>query len=458
MICLPVGSMIAHEHNTEKFSERSVQEVFAAFPFLVHPGDSFVDFDLAPQGSPLKIDLCYTTPKGSLRRAEVEWGLVDLAQIVQYEKAMDEEIRSGQGSLCWLIPQGKSGSVQLPANKVCIHRFDEEKIIELIRLREDCARDLARVASLLSSPFTYLLGKSIVSAGEIRFPNVIDALYFYGYLDPDPEAEKPKRRKVGFHLGTLGWSLDLIRNVASTSPFAKLYPELSMMLVLEILEAPFRFEDVKSKGGRAIEEGGLITLVRHFKKGGTNWDSAKAVFEEIEKIADSYRVGFRELSQSMFRQDALRPAGLAFPNLLEVVAKTIPEMGGSSKSVSGRELVNLVGKALNLSQTRLTETVAVAVNRTVVNTRAQQRNESSDIPSMAKRVIELMVLHGLLLPRVAMYPEMRTLRYGVDLTGKRRLEIVPVATFKPLTDLDLRQETVRESQPEGTTLNGETTG
>ncbi|SRR6266571_3569338 len=433
--------MISYVKNPENMREDSIQVLYAAFPFLLHPDLRFMKFDASPPGSSLKIDLLFLDAKAQNIWAEVEYRLVDVAQISEYARTLARGLSAGTDRLCWVVPQSKAGTVAMPGTSLCIHRYDEKSVEEWVQWRSECAADLDAVAALLSQSFQYELGRTLDPGNSLRFANVIDALSFYGYVNVENKKGKPARRKVGFHLGTMGWNLDLIRNLSTPgSPFREFYPELSIKLILELLEAPFRYEDPKIRRGGNVEQGGLLTLIREYRKGGSNWNQVCDILEKIHEIVSAHRVKLLEMDDRVHAE--LTNASIAHFDLLEVLWPRIGMDIGRDGQVHALSLLKGLWESFRLEQLPRTTRSTLSDGNLIENTRTEP-----DVPNMARRLIELMTLKGLLLPKLSMYPAMNTLRWGADMDGHVRLEILPVADFTKTTDLALHRETLRREAP-----------
>lgn len=443
--------MISAIEEIEKVNERPIQEILAALPSLLHPGFTLAGMDMPPPGSSSKIDLLYRDAKGRNHYVEVEHGLVDASQIAGYEKELESEIANGTACLHWAIPSDISGRVALPGSSVCIHRYDNGFYEDFARFNQECRGALTQISGILSRPYQYALGRSL-GGGSITFPNIGDALLFYGYATIKDKAGKDKKRKVGPHLGNLGFTLDMIRQLASPgtrirslnpSPGAQLdvfYPALTIKLIIDILEAPFQYVDVKGHPGGWVDEDGLINLVNHYKKTGSNWEEVASVFQTVYQTASKHRAQLAMLNAAL--RDSLVKDGIANFDLLEIVWKSIAPTVLSNEQVHTRTLIKAMFECFGFQNSPKTQSARLSGGQEVHNT----RRSSSELPYMGARLVELMTLKGLILPKFTMYPVMQTLRYGVKPTGEVRLEAVPVAEYLNVVDLRLHRETLR-SEP-----------
>src|SRR2546425_9900135 len=103
-----VKIMIYNGKNSEKIREDPIQVLYAAFPFLLHPDLRFLKFDASPPGSSMKIDLLFLDATDRNVWAEVEYRLVDVAQISDYGRLLARGVAAGTDRLCWVVPQGKA--------------------------------------------------------------------------------------------------------------------------------------------------------------------------------------------------------------------------------------------------------------------------------------------------------------------------------------------------------------
>lgn len=438
--------MILQETNSENLKEEDLQWVFAAcpWPFLGPRPLRFVGLNQSPKGSGLKIDLLHQTMKERRVWSEVEWGMVDLSQISRYEAILRGGIEAGTDELFWLIPDVKSLDVSLPATRIQIRRYDLAATEVWARWRRECLRDLERIHGLLSQGFDYALGKSLEPGRRLNFANVIDALYYYGYVEKEGSEGNLVRRKVGFHLATIGWNLDLIRNLSAAGcPFRDPYPELLVKLILEVLEAPYRWDDPKGRGGGALTADGLIQVLREYHKSGSNWKRVLGICEEVYAIAAGHRSKLIDLGNRL--RPHVLPAGIASWDLLEIVLNELMITESDHSVIDARVLARRMIDEFKLQQMPTTRKFQLSGGELVAPAASGQEDEggASYAGYMARRLVELSVLKNIIAPGLSMYPFYKVIAEGVDLSGNLRLQVVGVSTFSHLTDASLHSETLR---------------
>src|SRR2546427_6218132 len=119
-ICYELKIMIYEYKNQERIREDPIQVLYAAFPFLLHPDLRFLKFDASPPGSSMRIDLQFLDASDRNVWAEVEYRLVDVAQISNYGRLLAGGVGAGTDRLCWVVPQAKAGTVAMPGTSLCI--------------------------------------------------------------------------------------------------------------------------------------------------------------------------------------------------------------------------------------------------------------------------------------------------------------------------------------------------
>jgi hypothetical protein len=365
---------------------------------------------------------------------EVEYKQLHPNQIIKYKSKLLEKLRVKKTILIWFVPDDLKIDTDFERmltenQEVLIVRYKKTLYEEWARIRKESQDILRSISRLISSPFTYTVGRKGASFDWKFDRGPIDALYFYGYIN-----DGKKKRKVGFHLATLGWNLDLIRVLASeNSKYFTMCPDLVLKVICEVLRAPFWYDDPKATASvpsqyRAmgkVVEGGFVEFIKGYKKRG-KIEEIKEIISEIDEITwDFYNKKLR-------------------PNITKFYPKTIhndllARIG--TRLFKDNKVMDFVGafkirdaliEGMALECTPLTESIRSPDGIVIENRSARDKGTYS--ANMGRRIIELLCLKRVFTVHTRVNPAYRVLLYAGN-----QFKLTPVESFK-LGDLSLFRE------------------
>ena len=228
---------------------RDVHPIFRANPFLIEDGLKMVQGEKYLSKDELKhIDLMFRDKASTTTFVEVKWSDVSESQMEEYQRLV--KLHSPGSRLIWAVPSDLASKASATSKYgIELKLFEREKITAIKTLQIEADKCLRTIRSLLSGTF------NVTMHGEaIAFENPIVACYFEGQATTD----KGTRKKLGLKQQSVGRQLDLIRSVA-TGHLAELHKEKIMLLIWEILVAPYSYKPGKFW---RIMDGGFIELVK----------------------------------------------------------------------------------------------------------------------------------------------------------------------------------------------------
>lgn len=227
---------------------RDVHPVLRANSFLIEEGLKLVRGEKHLSSEELMhIDLLFEDKNKILTFVEVKWSGVSETQMNEYRRLIDQNYPRSR--LVWAVPQDLIQKASVASKyKIEVKSFDREKIIQIKELQNEADKYLKQIKSLLSSPF------NVTMHGEpVSFDNPIAACYFEGRATTDRG-----QKKLGLKQQSIGRQLNLIKNI-TIGHISELHKEKSLLLIWEVLKAPYSYKPGKFW---RIVNGGFIELIK----------------------------------------------------------------------------------------------------------------------------------------------------------------------------------------------------
>lgn len=398
---------------TSGISEKDdIHPILRANPFLIEDGAKLVRGEKHPDEETLKrIDL-YLEDKNSIPFfVEVKWSSFEQNQVDDYYSAFKRKYGPQPFRLCWYVPEDMASEVdnylKTKGFPIELKQFSRQKMVKFVELRKVAKKIIQNICASISSPV--VVPKGAMYGVDVSFPNIISACYFEGHLTTERGV-----KKVGLKQQTLGRYLDLIRCICQSS-FANTNPELVLILIEELLVAPYYYLTTKQFG--AVESGGVH---KHILKKKDSWyyhliaEKVIAIHNEVKTFAVSNLDMTKELHMNEY---------VNYDLLYRVFSKMPYKIYQMGLIAIGKLVAHLVD-IFSLMPTRSLPNIRHdRANQTITN-RVDPNGFERD---MAKRLIELSVLKKCLI-RVSGIPIM----YVLDSTtiGKIKYERFPVQNFK----------------------------
>jgi hypothetical protein len=387
---------------------KDVLPIFRANPFLIEEGARFVAGEKFLTDKSLeRIDISLMDRNGISLFVEVEWSRCDRGQAERYLYTL-RNAHKGPFRLMFLVPDDIIAN--LPS-EVEIKRYSREKIMEMVRIRNEAREALLKILDLLNGPVTP--SPSLMLRQSVTFPNIISACYF----DAKVKTERGYR-KIGLRKQSIGRYLDTIRCIAQSLSASDL-PELTVLLLDELMNAPYYYE---YKGQGFVDPYGFYHHV--IKRKDHNMyrqiaDITVAVKDVLNMFINRNVDQIRE-----FYGDSPRRIDLLYRCLLE-----IPKNSYEFEQLQVRTLINHMIRSFNLYPTQpLTSFKHTILNTEVINNVNVKGYEND----FAKRLVELAVLKGALIP-VSGVPAIRVLKREV-IFDKQTFQRVGCQSFRLNTE------------------------
>lgn len=360
------SSTIPHSNAKEPvIEERDVAPIFRATPSLIQRDFRLVRGEKFLAEGLKRIDLLVEDGKRRRVFVEVKWSGYDAEQAKSYTNLI--RTTEPNARILWLMPSDIRGSVPAPIERI---DYDREKIAALITARRIARSVIDKILYALSAPFTP--PSTLMYRMSFSFPNVMSACYFDGKV----QTEKG-RREIGLRKQSIGRYLDLIRSLCQ-SKYANETPELLLVLVFELLVAPYYLE---MRGLGRVEEDGFWGDIKAKAKETSYKDIYKIVttiHEAVSSYVSSNAAIIRVVYTDVNTHDLLYRAILRIP-------QNAFEMGDL---VSVKRLIEYFVSEFNVTQTEPIKIIKHSVTNTNVLNSVQLGYE----PDMVRRLIELAVL------------------------------------------------------------------
>lgn len=329
-----------------------------------------------------RIDLLLRDPKGLSCYTEIKWSSIDRNQIREYREILERTHPNGDFRLIWAVPDDLE-SLLLPEDRKLVEvvSYPRQKIAELVRWRRSSQEVLTELVNLCQDQVEVTIYRE-----KIRFNSVIEACYFVGKVTTDRGVREIGMRKQG-----AGRYLDLLVCVAS-SPWAQLLPELTVILVNDLLLAPYYFE---TRTGGKVEVRGFLQHVRN-NASSTYWKSIAAVAEPVaEKVGQHVQIAWPSIER-------LYQSYPGEPDLLWRVLSNVAYSAGSNDLLTVKLLIDGFASEFHLKPTQPVVRVKHSgLGQNIENSVSAQGYESD----MSKRLVELCALRRFVTP-VAGIPQM----------------------------------------------------
>jgi len=432
-----------HAGDWEKFVESCTEEdairILAGNPWLLGELTFFRERN-APVGSK-RIDLLFDNLQGRRVYAEVKLGQLNETQILEYAELLKQDILNRNVRLVWFVPENFRDRIErdlrpkLESVGVDTLYFDQDFFTAWSYLRTYASALLEDLHGELSQPFEYTVGRKGHPTFQHSFKNVSDALYFYGYAQ-----RNGKRVKVGFHLATLGWYLDLLRNLSHPNfEYAKTNPELVVKLVLELLKYPYLYKDAKATKVQTyrplgvVEKGGFIIHLKGYKKKGRIDDVKNMMISQCRRLTSFHSSSFTPFWRLLEGRYLLHDRALALMrcDILETVAVLLAQTKSQMNTLPAGKFRDGVIDHMGLEETTLTDKIGRG-EYVAENTRLEDKGTYK--ANMGKRIVELMCMKRILDIHAYIVPT-----YEILVLTKDSQRIQGVQTFKLNTNLDIRR-------------------
>jgi hypothetical protein len=363
---LDAASASYQETPAEPISEEEdVAPIFRATPSLVGKnlhlvrGEKFLAVGLR------RIDLLLEDDSKRNVFVEVKWSGFDPKQAEDYLRLIRNV--EADARIIWLMPSDIRASLPPSIERI---DYDREKITALVESRRKARRAIHQILYALSAPFTP--SPSLMYRMTYAFPNVMSACYF----DAKVQTEKGTR-EIGLRKQSIGRYLDLIKSLCQ-SKFVSETPELLLILILELLVAPYYLE---MRGLGRVAEDGFWGDMKEKEKESSYKDVFKVV-EPIYKIANDYVSANASSILQVY----------ASPNQLELIYRVILNLPKKAFEMGDLIRVKSIIESF-ISEFGITQTEPIKKMRhSVTNTDIVNSVQTGYEADMARRLIEIAVL------------------------------------------------------------------
>jgi hypothetical protein len=351
---------------TEPISEeKDVAPIFRATPFLVEKGLRLVRGEKYLSEGLKRIDLLLENEKRKRAFVEVKWSGYDPEQAKTYLNLIQSAEPNAR--VIWLMPSDIHETVPSPIERF---DYDREKTEALVIARRKAQGVISQILYSLLAPFT--TPPTLMYRMAYAFPNVISACYFDGKVQTEKGG-----REIGLRKQSIGRYLDLIRSLCQ-SKYASETPELLLVLVHELLVAPYYLEQ---RGIGRVSEDGFWGDIKSKSKESSYKDIHKvvsAIHEAVSDYVSSNASAIAAVYSTPETRDLIYRAILRLP-------KNAFEMGDL---ISVKRLIEYLMTEFNVSQTQPIKVLRHSVTNTDVTNSVQLGYETD----MVRRLIELAVL------------------------------------------------------------------
>lgn len=359
------------------YEERDIHPIFRANPFLIEDGAKLLRGEKFLSNESLKhIDICLTDRHQIPLYVEIKWDSFDVKQPETYHNLLKTEHKGNRFRLMWLVPDDMD--VPLPSY-IELKKYSRVQFRRFVKIREEAKKALRQILKVLSTPTTP--PSSLMYREQITFPSIISACYFEGEV-------KTERgfRKIGLRKQGVGRYLDIIRCLAQ-SQYAWSLPELTLVLIEELLIAPYYFE---RRGGRGIVDPyGFYHHIYEKRKNQIYTQIADIVIS-IRQITSEFLKKNYSTIKSFYRND-ISKYDLLYRILLQTPLK-VYEMGDL---MGAKKLIEHLRNIFNLTPTQPFN----KVKHTLTNQSIQNKvNISGYENDFAKRLMEIATLKRSLIP------------------------------------------------------------
>jgi hypothetical protein len=367
---------------------KDVQPIFRANSFLIEEGAKYIKGEKFLSDKTLeRIDISLLDRNGTPLFVEVKWSGFDREQAERYLAAL-KNTHKGSFRLMFLVPDDIMAN--LPPG-VEIAKYSRKKIVELINTRNEARKALIQILNLLSKPI--IPPPSLMSRQSITFPNIISACYF----DAEVNTERG-RQKIGLRKQSIGRYLDTMRCIAQ-SQFASDLPELTILLLDELMNAPYFYEQ---RGEGVVDPDGFYHHIAQRKDHPIYKQIAEITIAVKNILAVFIRGNINNVKR--FYGDSPERIDLLYRCLLE-----IPKNAYEFNQLSVKTLINHMIGSFSLYPTQpLSSFKHNLLNTEVINSVTTKGYEND----FAKRLVELAVLKRALIP-VTGVPVIRVLKKEV---------------------------------------------
>ncbi len=411
---------------------RDIHPIFRANPFLIEPGSTLIRGEKYLKSEvQRRIDLHLLDRNGVPLYVEIKFRSVDEGQAGRYLQDLKETREGEPFRLMWAYPDDLKAN--LPA-AIEDKKYSRSRISNWILIRRRAAEVLNRVQGILSAPTK--APRSLMYRMEYTFPNVISACYF----DADVKTERGTKH-IGWRKQAIGRYFDLIRSLAACS-MAQESPELTVLLIKEVLAAPYYWE---IQGGfKGTERGATFRVdprgFEHYiadRRDSSIYRPLSDVCDNLARLVNAYIEEFGKAIDDIYGEDHEVEADLLHGALLHVPDSAV-EFG--DKLIVKELLLHLVSR-LDLQASPALR----GVFHTVLNTEATNKVSSANYQNdFAKRLLEISVLKGQL-ACVSGVPVIRVLKHEY-IRNKWSYQRIPCQNFRLIQNSRLFRSYWRGSQ------------
>jgi hypothetical protein len=353
---------------------RDVQPIFRANPFLIEEGARFVRGEKFLSDKTLEhIDISLLDQNGTPLFVEVEWSGCDRGQAERYLSIL-KNAHKGPFRLMFLVPDDIGAN--LPPG-VEIKKYSRKEIEKIVHIRNKAREALFQILRLLSEPV--IPPPSLMYKQSVTFPSIISACYF----DAEVKTERG-HRKIGLRKQSIGRYLDTIRCIAQ-SPYASELPELTILLLDELMNAPYFYEQ---RGEGIVDPDGFYHHIVQRK--------SLQIYKQIAEIT----IAIKSTISTFIHQyiDSIKKFYGNNPKRFDLLYRClleIPENAYELNQLQVKTTINYLIDAFGLYPTQpLSSFKHDLLNTEVVNNVSAKGYEND----FAKRLVELAVLKRALIP------------------------------------------------------------
>jgi len=350
---------------------RDVHPILRANSFLIEEGLKLVRGEKYLSSAELKhIDLLFEDKNKTPTFVEVKWSDVSESQMSDYRRLVDQY--HPKSRLIWAVPQDLTQKASVAFEyRIEVKTFDREKIIQIKNLQNKADDCLNKITSLLSSPF-----KTNMHGESVSFENPIVACYFAGRATTDRG-----QKKLGLKQQSVGRQLNLIKNLTG-GHVAELHKEKILLLIWEILKAPYSY---KSGKFWRIMDGGFIELIKERQER----DIEKLVMK-IWELVDNYHGKYATTVKTIFGDDVKKY------DLLSMLLFQLSEE--ANKVVfSIDELIKYIIDEFEIKPSQPTPKIRHGILNQWIENISSIKDYEND---MAKRLLEIAALKRMLIPKM----------------------------------------------------------